>query len=294
MATYIGVCQKHEVGIEKALIDLHAGSRIILLLNVLLAIFAGIAFGQEYPPDIQKIKDKNKIVVAMYAVDQPPFFKVTEDGQIHGFDIELAKGIAKELGVEVEFNRSAKTFNQTVDMVVNKEADIVISKLSSTLERSKKVLFTKPYITLRKGLLVNRLRLAQATKEIENTDFIKNLTGDIGVVSGSSYVGYAQQMFPNATIKEYPTWEKVVVAVDQGKILAAFRDELELKKAIMEDPDSVLTLQAVVFKDTKDPIAIAVSNESFHLHYWLNQYLELKNIDMNVDKLLERYKYLFK
>jgi len=183
--------------------------RTILFLSAVLTMFAGIALGQDYPPDIQKIIDRNKIVVAMYENDQPPFFKVNGDGQLNGFDIELARDIAKELGVEVEFNRSAKTFNQTVDMVVNKEADIVISKLSRTLVRSKRVLFTKPYITLRKGLLANRLRLAQATREIETTEFIKNLTGDIGVVSGSSYVGYAKQMFPKANIKEYPNWKRL-------------------------------------------------------------------------------------
>lgn len=267
-------------------------SPTLLLLSLLMLIFSAPVLGQPYPPDIQKIVDRKKIVVAMCARDQPPFFKVSETGRLQGFDVELAAGIAAELGVAVEFNRSAETFNQTVDMVVNGEADIVISKLSRTLVRSKRVLFTKPYITLRKGLLVNRLRLAQATRGTDPSDFIRNLTGKLGVVAGSSYVDFAKQMFPAATIEEFSTWAEVVDAVIQGRILAAFRDELELKKVVKQKSDIVITLQTVVFKDTKDPIAIAVSNASSHLHFWLNQYLDAKNIDISVDELLDRFHFL--
>lgn len=247
----------------------------------------------DYPLDIQRIIDKNEIVVALYERDQLPFFKVDKNGDLQGFDIELAKGIAAELGVNVRFNRKAKTFNETVDLVVRGEADIVISKLSKTLARAKKVFYTKPYIVLRKGLLINRLRMAQAKKGRSSEQFIKNLTGMLGVIAGTSYVGFAKTMFPHVEIIEYPTWEEVVDAVTHGKVIAAFRDELELKKVIKHKPNAIINLQTVIFEDTKDPIAIAVSSDAPHLLFWLNLYLDTKNIDINADKLLDRFQFMF-
>ncbi len=262
---------------------------LALCISLICIIFTGTTLAQEFPPDLQRIMDKKELVVAMVASDQPPFFSTGKDGKLHGFDVEIAKDIAKELGVEVRFNRMAKTFNGTVDLVVNKEADIAISKLSKTLTRAKRVLFTNPYIVLRKGLLINRLRMAQVIKGREPMEFIKNLEGEIGVIKGSSYVGFAKQMFSKATVKEYKTWQDIIAAVVRGEVLAAFRDELEIKKVVRGKPDGILQLQTVVFKDEKDPIAMAVSSDSPHLLFWLNQYLDNRNLEMNADKLLDQY-----
>lgn len=262
------------------------------LTSLMCILISVTVLAQGFPPDLQRIIDKKEIVVAMVASDQPPFFMVGKDGELHGFDVEIARDIAKELGVDVKFNRTAETFNGTVDLVVQKEADIAISKLSRTLSRAKRVLFTAPYIVLRKGLLINRLRMAQAVKGREPTEFIQKLEGEIGVIEDSSYVGFAQQMFVRATVEEYKTWDDVIAAVVRGEILAGFRDELEIKKVVRNKPDGILQLQTVVFKDTRDPIAMAVSADSPHLLFWLNQYLESKNMNMNADKLLDEYQDL--
>ncbi|MCP3927353.1 MAG: amino acid ABC transporter substrate-binding protein [Desulfobacterales bacterium] len=260
------------------------------LLSVLLISSTSLKAG-DYPADIQKIVDKKKIVIAMYEHDQSPFFMKSKNGELVGFDVDLAKGIANELGVEVVFNRSAKSFNETVELVIDKKADIVISKLSRTLSRSKKVLFTKPYIVLRKGLLVNRLRLAQSKKGVSTFKFIKNFTGDLGVMADSSYVGFAKKMFPNAKIVEFALWEEITAAVIDGRVTAGFRDELEIKKIIKSASDQVIKLQSIVFKDTKDPIAIAVSSDARHLRFWLNQYLDTLSQDITADNLLEKFKH---
>ncbi len=271
------------------------GRKIFLTLLLLLSILlpSSHVMADEYPPDIQKIINRKKIIIAMFQRDQPPFFKESESGELEGFDVDLGKGIAEALGVEAEFNRTPETFNGTVDLVVNKKADIVISKLSKTLTRSKRVYFTNPYIVLRKGLLINRLKLAQSKKGKSTTTFIKSIRGDIGVIAGSSYVGFGKKMFPKAKIIEYPQWEDITDAVMKSEIIAGFRDELEIKKIIKSASDQSIKLQSVVFKDTKDPIAIAVSTDAPHLLFWLNQYLESLNSNMTADKLLIKFSYMF-
>ncbi len=263
--------------------------RIVFI--IILAIFFSVppALSQERHPGIQRIKERGKLIIAMLNEDQPPFFMVNEKGELYGLDVKLGKDIAKELGVDVEFKRKAKTFDEVIEMVNSKEADVAISVLSKTLKRAEKVLFTKPYITLRQGLLVNRLKMAQARKDEDPIEFIVNMKGYIGVVAASSYVYFARHMFPKATIKEFKTSEDILSALEKGKLLAAFYDEVEIKKIIRANPGISLDVRTVVFKDTKDPIAMAVSRDDILFLHWLNEYLEMRDFNMDADKLLREY-----
>lgn len=257
---------------------------------VLLVLWAALLSAAPASGDLAAILERRKIVVAMTTDDQRPFFMAGPDGTLTGLDADMAAEIAGELGVKLEINRSAKSFNDTVDLVARGEADVAISKLSCTLSRGKKVIFTRPYLVLRKALLVNRMAASRLRGKRRLPDFIQQLRGRIGVIGGSSYVGFAQQMFSGAKVIEYASWDEVVAAVKKGEVLAAFRDELEVKKVILLDPKARLTLHAVVFKDSRDPIAMAVHDESPHLLAWLNQYLSLRPAELTVDGILDRYK----
>ena len=91
--------------------------------------------GRMLAPDIARIVNRGELVVAMYRVDQPPFFYV-KGGELMGIEVDLAKAIAKELKVSVRFDRSPATFNEVVDVVARQDADLGISKLSRTLARA--------------------------------------------------------------------------------------------------------------------------------------------------------------
>lgn len=244
----------------------------------------------EMPPDIQRILDRGKLVVAVLGTDNPPFFMESGTEQtLRGLDINMAKGIADTLGVELEFNRTPKTFNEVVDQVYQLNADIAISKLSRTLPRATRVKFSRPYVTMRQGLLVNRLQLAEQAEGNRVIEAIRNFNGHVGVISGSSYVGFLKQKFPTASIAEYPTWDDIVEAVIQGDIQAAYRDELEVKEVVLRNPDAALRLQTVALTDTKDQIAMALPWDSPHLQAFVNQYLETFNLDYTADLVLEEY-----
>ncbi len=76
---------------------------------------AATAAGGKYLPDLQQILDKKKLVVAVITQDVPPMIETDKDGKLTGFDIELARAIAKRLEVEVEFVRTAETYDGVVD-----------------------------------------------------------------------------------------------------------------------------------------------------------------------------------
>lgn len=244
-------------------------------------------------PEIQKIVNKGELVVAMYAVDQPPFFMIDKDEKLIGFDVELATQIAEALGVKVRFNRDAQSFNDVIDIVANGKADIGISKLSYTLSRAKKVLYSKSYMTLKKTFLINRLKMAKA-KGKRGADTLDKLInhhdGTIGVIANSSYVNFAKQLFPKSTPVPLNSWglETLDMAME-GKVLAIFRDDLEILKLIRRVPDSNFHVLPVTLKDQTDPIHMIVPWDQSHFLGWINGFLDSADINLSVDSLLNRY-----
>ncbi|MFO7030020.1 peptidoglycan-binding protein [Limnospira fusiformis CCALA 023] len=240
-------------------------------------------------PDIQKIIDRGELIVAINQEDSPPFFAEDVDGELIGLDVEIAREIAHSLGVKVRFDRSAKTFNEVVNRVYKGDADMAISKLSQTLERAKIISFSHPYLTMRHGLLLNRLQLTQATRNKDLVDFLRDFQGKIGVINASSYEIFAMAKFPKATIIRYSNWEDLIRGAMRGDILAAYRDELEVKKILINYPNVALNFQTVALTDTQDPIAIALPWSSNHLLQFVNLYLTMNDKKYTVSQLLEDY-----
>ncbi|GAA3566655.1 glutamate ABC transporter substrate-binding protein [Nonomuraea rosea] len=128
----------------------------------LYAVFAVVALaatacggGQEsYASVVDKAKNDKKLVIGVKS-DQPGLGLRTPDGSFTGFDIEVAKYVAKELGVETK----DITFKETVS--ANREAflqqgqvDMVVATYSITDARKQKVSFAGPYFVAGQALLV--------------------------------------------------------------------------------------------------------------------------------------------
>ena len=238
--------------------------------------------------DVTKIIDRGVLTVAITAVDQPPFYFVNKDGQLAGYDIDLAGMMAEELGVKLIINRDAASFNDLIPLVSSGKVDMAVSKLSRTLSRSRFVKFSTPYMTFKQGILFNRLLLAKVSSEGDVHRFVRNYQGTLGVIANSSYANYAKENFPDATIKEFPTWDAAVQALTNGEVLSVYRDELEIKKVLASVPNSSLLFKPVYFKDLTDPIAIAVKTGNTQLLYWLNVFLE-NQPRMTADEILKKY-----
>lgn len=249
-------------------------------------------------PEIQRIIDRGVLLVAMPKRDSPPFFAVNAAGEYWGLDVELARGLAEQLGVSVEFNRDAESHNAAVDRVVQQQADVAICKLSRTFQRAMRVRFSKPYIVMRQGLLINRLAFAQQAQHSASTEeAVQNLSGNIGVLANTSYVEYAAKYFRKAKVVTFTTWDEVVDAAAKGKVVAAYRDELEVKKVVKGQPETALHFKTAVINDTNDAIAIAVGPESPILLGLINVYLDDQRIinDISAEKVLDKYaEQLFK
>lgn len=241
-----------------------------------------------YSEEMQQIHQNGELIISLYSQDRYPFFYVDSDGNLAGSDIEIAKSIATSFGVKAVFDRSAQTFDEVVDNVASGKADLAISKLSQTLPRGKKVIFTEPYINLHQALLINRLELARFNTTIEQPyEWIKNSSEKIGVIEGTSYINFAQDTFRDAQLIEYDNKDALINATIHGHVLAAFYDEFEVRQYIQNNPAKSIDLQIEIIEDRVDSIAIAVAPHHQHLLAWLNIYL--KTNKSQIDNLLRSY-----
>jgi ABC-type amino acid transport substrate-binding protein len=244
------------------------------------------------PPDIRRIKERGRLTVAMFWQDRPPFFYLDDQGQLTGIDVALARDIARWLEVDAVFDRQSRSFDEVVDRVASGQADIAISKLSATLSRAQRVRYTKPYVVFNQALLVNRMALTALESkqpDREPLDLIINSSQKIGVRKATSYVEYSGILFPDSEIMAFTQLEELIEAVQEGKVLAAFYDEFELRNAIDKNPRLTIYAKMFVIKDRVDPIAMAVAPEDGQLLAWLNLYLEIMGQDLLIDQQLAEY-----
>jgi ABC-type amino acid transport substrate-binding protein len=228
--------------------------------------------------DMQRIKDRGKLIVAMYFEDLPPFAMHNKNNEFVGIDVDIARDIAKNLGVEVVFNREPKTYDKIIQYVFEKKADIAISSLSDTLPRAKFVRFSKPYWSVKQALLINRLKLSSAYKGHADFKQIKILLNQknisLGVIEDSAYVDFAKKDFPLAKKVLYKNPAEGIAMTKAAKIMAFLYDETEIMNWLKKYPEDSLFLQAHVLKESEDTLAIAVQWQDEQLLHWLNLYIE--------------------
>lgn len=268
------------------MISLNGRMRRVFCLGAAFLLLAGA--GAAAARDMAAIRASGKLVVALPNARTPPFF-FEEGGELKGLDIDLAKSLAQALGVRAVFRNEAKSFNHAVEMVARGEADISAAKLSRTLARAQGVLFSDPYVELPHALLVNRLRFAGLSGNKPVIQTLQQYSGTIGVIAQSSFVGYARSNFPKATVVEFDSWDAAVDAVIAGRVTAVYRDAFEIKRVFKIRPDLALTVRSIIIEDIVDSIGIAVGADNYHLHSFVNLFLQQKKIRYSAGQILSDY-----
>ncbi|WP_407924039.1 substrate-binding periplasmic protein [Burkholderia ubonensis] len=241
--------------------------------------------GRLLAPEFARIVTRGELVVAVLGVDQPPFFE-SRNGELTGVDIDLANEIAKKLGVAVHFNREAATFDGVVRLLATGRADLAVSKLSRTLPRAQAIRFSTPYVSLKRALLLNRIRFAELARGRPVPEVVRDYDGTIGIVAGSAYADYVQTDFPKARIRTYSSWSAVLDALNAGSVSATYRDELAVKRVMREQPTAPIRLRVATLADLDDALAIGVRVSDPTLLAFVNQFLADRGRQLDVKSLL--------
>lgn len=105
---------------------------------------------------VAKIKESGKLVVGLSADYAPYEFHIMKDGkdQIVGLDIDIAKEVAKNLGVDLEIKEME--FGAIIQSVKNGMIDMGISGITPDEKRKEAVDFSDIYYEAEQGILINK------------------------------------------------------------------------------------------------------------------------------------------
>ncbi len=162
------------------------------------------------------IKKKGKLVVGT-ATGYYPFEMTDKAGQLVGFDIEVAKALGKELGVEIEFQNYA--FSGLIPALQANKVDLVIAGMTITDKRKEVVDFSDSYFTSGQAMLINSK--VPGVKKWEDLDKKGNV---IAVSMGTTADQTASKMFKNAEVKKFDGSALAGLEVLNGKAAAVIHE----------------------------------------------------------------------
>ena len=169
-------------------------------------------------------------------------------GNIGGFDSDLAKEIAHDLGLredQVEFVDTL--IEDRIPALQEGRVDIVVEAMTITPERQEVVDFSRPYYVAGQSILVPR-----GNRSISG---LRDLAGkDVCVISGSTSIPALTELAPGARLVQAPSPADCVKLVKDGKAGAMSTDDIILAGFASEDPELVL----VGGQFTREPYGVGV------------------------------------
>lgn len=238
------------------------------------------AQGQE-KDQLAAIKKSGVLKVATSA-DYAPFeFHTMVDGKdkIVGSDIDLAKAIAKELGVKAEV--SDMNFNTVLASLKEGKADLAISAISATDERKQQFDFTDNYYNPPQVVIINK-----QNKEIyRNANDLKDK--NVGAQKGSIQEELVKTQLKGAKLVTIDKVPNMIVEVNQGSLAATVVEKTIAESYIAQNPD--LMIADISLEPAPDEaFAIALPKESSQLQKELNQIIKKLNDEGKIEEFIQQ------
>jgi polar amino acid transport system substrate-binding protein len=148
-----------------------------------------------------------------------PWAMRDKDGNLIGFEIDVATQVAEDMGVKVEFVPTA--WSGIIPALIAKKFDIIIGGMSITPQRNLTVNFTTPYAHSGQQMAAN-MQLAGDFKKREDFN-----SSDVTIACrrGATPCKAAQKLFPKATVRRFDddaqAFQEVVNGNAHGMISSA-------------------------------------------------------------------------
>ena len=141
-----------------------------------------------------------------------PWTLKNSKGELVGFEIDVAKQLAKDLGVQPKFH--VIDWKDILPTLLGKKIDIIISGMTITPQRALKVSFSRPYAESGVGLATN----IALTKSFTSVNDLNRSNVTLTAVSGTVADRLAHRVFPKANIQTFTTSEQAIQAVTEGTV----------------------------------------------------------------------------
>jgi ABC-type amino acid transport substrate-binding protein len=245
------------------------------ILAVMLVVFVAFTFvGCGKTKTLKKVEKEGKIVLGTSA-DYPPYeFHAEIDGKdtIVGFDIEIAKEIAKDLGVELEIKDM--DFDGLLPALAAGKIDFVIAGMTPEPERMENADFSKIYYEAVHGIVVRK-------EDAESIKSLDDLTGKrVGVQKATIQADIAKEQIDSPSeIRELPRTPDLIMMLQNNKVDAVIMEQPVAKQYVKANDDIVLAPQEIHDEEGGSAIAVAKDNPEM-----------IEKINASLDRLISEGK----
>jgi len=219
---------------------------VVLTLLLVGGLCAGVstAAAQESPV-LDRVVQAGELRVGMSG-NQPPFNMRDRAGNLMGIDVDVATALAGAM--EVELNIVTRPFGELLSALEAGEVDVVISGMTITAERTRRVSFVGPYMLSGMSILTNSraLAAADATEDFDQANL------KLAALRGSTSERFVERYLPAAQFTAVEDYDRGVQMVLADEVDALVADMPICLLSVMRNPnaglltlDEPLTIEAI-------------------------------------------------
>lgn len=209
-----------------------------------------------------------------------PFEMLNKKGDLIGFDIDLARLMAKYMGVKVRFVNTQ--WDGIIPALLTGKFDLLMGGMTVTPERNLQVNFANPYIVVGQSVVLNRKLEAKVKshEQLNSPEYtIATKLGTTGDIAAHKYM-------PRAHIKQFESEADAATEVRNGRADAFVYDLPFNAVYVVQNPDKLVHLKEPF---TYEPLAWAVRKGDPDFINWLNNFLMLSKGDGSYDALYRKW-----
>ena len=231
-------------------------------------------------PVIERILQRGELAVGM-AGNMPPLNMTSKEGELIGYEVDLAKAMAKAMGVRAKLK--VIPFAELLPALQSGKIDLILSNMTITPGRNLKVAFVGPYFTSGKAFLtkIKTIALADEAKDIDakKTRLV--------ALKGSTSQAFVEEAIPGATLVTANDYDEAVKMVLEDKVDAMVADYPICVVSVFRYPDKGLL--SVVTTLTYEPIGVGVPAGDPLLVNWVENFMGIAEKTGLLEKLKETW-----
>ncbi len=219
---------------------------------------------------------KRGIVKVGFCVDVPPIKFRDRNNEPAGICADFAEALARELGVKLEYVFS--DWAGLIPTLLSGRSDLIITDMSTTLERAKKVNFTQPWMVTGTYIVVQNDSKWTSWKEMNKKDV------QIGCILGTIGEQNIKTVLPEATAVTYNSNVEQRLALEQGRIEGLAQDFLLASREVTKSEGNFRLLPEAL---DADPLGFTLRSDDYHFLIWMNLWIERMKASGEYDKLMD-------
>ena len=200
-----------------------------------------------------------------------PWTMKNTEGALVGFEIDVAKQLAKDIGVKPVF--TVLDWKDLLPSLLQKQIDIIIAGMVVTPERALQVNFSQPYASSGVGLATN----LQLTKNFTGITDLNRPSVNVACVAETVSAELAQRLLPKATFQIFQTSQEAIRALTTGMVHAYIASDPLPTFLALDHPEKVDTPLSKPLIATR--AAFAVNKGQADFVNFLNAWITAKEAD---------------